>query len=95
MKDLKRIEVGEFNIKNAITLKELESKKEKAVISIEEFLKEKNTITLNIKKLNLFLNGVNLKVEQVDGVYRIYNEKSEFIGTGTIKNNILKRDIIV
>lgn len=95
MKDLKRIEVGEFNIKNAITLKELESKKGKAVISIEDFLKDKNTITLNIKKLNLFLNGVNLKVEQVDGVYRIYNEKNEFIGTGTIKNNILKRDIIV
>ena len=95
MKDLKRIEVGEFNIKNAITLKELENKKGKAVISIEDFLKDKNTITLNIKKLNLFLNGVNLKVEQVDGVYRIYNEKNEFIGTGTIKNNILKRDIIV
>ena len=56
------------------------------------FLKDKNTITLNIKKLNLFLNGVNLKVEQVDGVYRIYNEKNEFIGTGTIKNNILKRE---
>lgn len=95
MKDLKRIEVGEFNIKNAITLKELENKKGKAVISIEDFLKDKNTITLNIKNLNLFLNGVNLKVEQVDGVYRIYNEKNEFIGTGTIKNNILKRDIIV
>ena len=95
MKDLKRIEVGEFNIKNSITLKELEIKKEKAVISIEDFLKDKNTITLNIKKLNLFLNGVNLKVEQVDGVYRIYNEKNEFIGTGAIKNNILKRDIIV
>ena len=95
MKDLKRIEVGEFNIKNAITLKELESKKGKAVISIEDFLKDKNTIILNIKKLNLFLNGVKLKVEQVDGVYRIYNEKNEFIGTGTIKNNILKRDIIV
>ena len=95
MKDLKRIEVGEFNIKNSIKLKELEIKKEKAVISIEDFFKDKNTITLNIKKLNLFLNGVNLKVEQVDGVYRIYNEKSEFIGTGTIKNNILKRDIIV
>ena len=95
MKDLKRIEVGEFNIKNSITLKKLEIKKEKAVISIEDFLKDKNTITLNIKKLNLFLNGVNLKVEQVDGVYRIYNEKSEFIGTGTIKSNILKRDIIV
>ena len=95
MKELKRIEVGEFNIKNAITLKELESKKEKAIISIEEFLKDKQLINLNSKKVKLFLNGVNLEFKLEDGIYRIYNEKNEFIGTGTIKSNVLKRDIIV
>ena len=95
MKELKRIEVGEFNIKNAITLKELESKKEKALISIEEFLKDKQLINLNSKKVKLFLNGVNLEFKLEDGIYRIYNEKNEFIGTGTIKSNVLKRDIIV
>ena len=95
MKELKRIEVGEFNIKNAITLKELESKKEKALISIEEFLKDKQLINLNSKKVKLFLNGVNLEYKLEDEIYRIYNEKNEFIGTGTIKNNVLKRDIIV
>ena len=95
MKELKRIEVGEFNIKNAITLKELESKKEKAIISIEEFLKDKQLINLNSKKVKLFLNGVNLEFQLEDGIYRIYNEKNEFIGTGTIKSNVLKRDIIV
>ena len=95
MKDLKRIEVGEFNIKNAITLKELESKKEKAVIHIEEFLKDKPAINLNNKKIRLLLNGVNIKIDLKDGIYRIYNEEKEFIGTATIKNNILKRDIIV
>lgn len=95
MKELKRIEVGEFNIKNAITLKELESKKEKAIISIEEFLKDKQLINLNSKKVKMFLNGVNLEFKLEDGIYRIYNEKNEFIGTGTIKSNVLKRDIIV
>lgn len=95
MKELKRIEVGEFNIKNAITLKELESKKGKALISIEEFLKDKQLINLNSKKVKLFLNGVNLEFKLEDGIYRIYNEKNEFIGTGTIKSNVLKRDIIV
>lgn len=95
MKELKRIEVGEFNIKNAITLKELESKKEKAVIHIEELLKDKPAINLNNKKIRLLLNGVNIKSDLKDGIYRIYNEEKEFIGTATIKNNILKRDIIV
>ena len=95
MEELKRIEVGEFNIKNAITLKELESKKGKALISIEEFLKDKQLINLNSKKVKLFLNGVNLEFKLEDGIYRIYNEKNEFIGTGTIKSNVLKRDIIV
>ncbi len=95
MKELKRIEVGEFNIENAITLKELESKKGKALISIEEFLKDKQLINLNSKKVKLFLNGVNLEFKLEDGIYRIYNEKNEFIGTGTIKSNVLKRDIIV
>lgn len=95
MKDLKRIEVGDFNIKDAITLSKLEIQKEKAVISIEEFLKEKSIITLNCQKEKLFLNGVNLEYKLKDGIYRIYNAKDKFIGTGTIKNNALKRDIIV
>ena len=43
----------------------------------------------------MFLNGVNLEFKLEDGIYRIYNEKNEFIGTGTIKSNVLKRDIIV
>ena len=30
-----------------------------------------------------------------EGVYKIYNQKNEFIGTGTIKNKLLKRDIIL
>ena len=46
MKDLKRIEVGEFNIKNAITLKELESKKGKSSnINRRVFKRQKHNYT--------------------------------------------------
>ena len=45
-------------------------------------------------KLKLFLNGVKLTYNNKDGIYKIYN-KNRFIGIGTIKNKLLKRDIIV
>ncbi len=57
--------------------------------------KEKDNITLNDKKLELFLNGVNLEYNLQDDIYKIYNKEKEFIGIGKIKNNKLKRDVIL
>ena len=53
---------------------------------------EKIILEDNDKKF--FLNGVKIKVKHLDGIYRIYNNNN-FIGTGIVCNNILKRDIIV
>jgi len=44
--------------------------------------------------LQLFLNGVKLTWQVEDGIYKIYNN-GNFIGIGTVKNNLLKRDIII
>ena len=52
-------------------------------------------IKLDDRKLGLFLNGVMLTQKYDDGVYKIYNKTNEFVGTGTIQNNLLKRDIIL
>ena len=93
MKRLKRIQVGEFNIKDSVTVEELESNIGK-IISIEELFKDKDSINLNNRKLELFLNGVKLTQEYKDGIYRIYNNQ-KFIGIGVIENNLLKRDIII
>lgn len=100
MKELQRVTVGEFDIKNSITLDELEKNKnnidflEKKIIKFEELVINKDIINLSDKRLRLFLNGVNLNVNTKDEVYRIYyNDK--FIGTGTVKNKLLKRDIIL
>ena len=47
------------------------------------------------KKMELFLNGVKLKTDLKDGIYKIYNKDNMFIGTGEIKSKGLKRDVIM
>ena len=92
MKELNRTQVGEFKIEDAITIEELERKQ--TCITIEDYFRQNKNINLNEKKLQLFLNGVKLTWLLPDGVYKIYNNE-HFIGIGTVKNNLLKRDIIL
>ena len=92
MKELKRTQVGEFKIEDAITIEELEQKQ--ICITIEDYFRKNKNINLNEKKLQLFLNGVQLTWSRPDGVYKIYSS-GHFIGIGTIKNDLLKRDIII
>lgn len=102
MKSLKRIQVGDFKIEDSITIDELnniiqknELDKTKTIITLEKLFEKIPSIKLDNRKLELFLNGVMLTQKQNEGVYKIYNQKDEFIGTGTIKDNLLKRDIIL
>lgn len=103
MQNLNRIKVGSFCIEQAVSLKQIEEAVEfnkeefwkNNLITIEQFFKNKNKIVLDKRRLELFLNGVQITVKNKDEVYSIYNESNNFIGTGTIKNNLLKRDIIV
>ena len=102
MKSLKRIQVGDFKIEDSITIEELnniiqknELDKTKTIIILEKLFEKIPSIKLDNRKLELFLNGVMLTQKQNGGVYKIYNQKDEFIGTGTIKDNLLKRDIIL
>lgn len=96
MSDLKRLKVGNFNIKNSIVIDDSTDKSviEKNIITVEELFKDKEKVELEQKKLILFLNGVKLSNENKDDIYRIYSEK-RFIGLGIIKNSLLKRDIIL
>ena len=96
MKELKRIQVGEFNIKDSITIEELENQEivSNKFITIEKYFNDYEKIVLNERKLQLFLNGVQLTYELKDGIYKIYKE-NEFVGIGTVKNKLLKRDIIL
>lgn len=95
MKELERISVDNFKIEDSISLEEIESINiVDKIISIEEIFMDKQKIDLNDRKLELFLNGVQLTHEMSNGLYRIYNHDI-FIGLGIIKNNLLKRDVVI
>ena len=104
-KELKRTQVGEFYIKDAITINEFKEKLEKNdlsnIITIEQIFKDKNEINLQKKYLKQYINGVNLEITKINeklnyknDIYRIYVD-NKFIGLGTIENNILKRDLVI
>lgn len=95
MKELQRTKVNDFKIENAISLDDLDNTNiESKIISIEKIFKDKSKLELNDRKLELFLNGVQLTYELNDGVYRIYNN-NVFIGLGIVKNKLLKRDVVI
>ena len=96
MKELNRIKVGRFNISDAITIEKLENNIEEAkakIIQMEEFFKDLPAIYLDNKHLEKFLNGMLINNANKDGIYNIYSGK--YIGIGIIKDNELKRDIVI
>ena len=98
MKELERTKVGTFTINDSITIEELESNTEiakKYVITMEELLEATPEIILEDRKIELLLNGVLISIDKPDGIYKIYDKNNKFIGTGTINNKKIKRDVIV
>ena len=99
MKELNRVQVGQFNLNQAITVEELEKNKENEkflnqhLITVQNFFEKYSIVELKEEKLKLFLNGVQLTNNNDDGLYQIkvYNV---VVGIGTIKNKLLKREII-
>ena len=95
MAELERLKLGKFILKNAVSIDDLEKENiEKNIITIEEIFKNNEKINLTRKKLELFLNGVQITYDNPDGIYKIYCE-NKFIGTGTVKEKLLKRDVII
>lgn len=101
MKELIRTRVNRFSIDDSYTIEQLEENIENVkIISIEELFKENEKIVLDDEKLTLFLNGGRIRVGVGSlgdplKMATIYNSKNQFIGTGTVNKNILKRDIII
>ena len=95
MKELIRTKVDKFDIEDCIELDNLNFENIKNnIISIEEIFSKKQKIDINDRKLELFLNGIKLTYNEKEDIYRIYNN-SKFIGIGIVKNNLLKRDVVI
>ena len=101
MKELKRLQVGEFYLKDAIKIEEFEENlnhkefMDKHFITIENYFSKYPELMLEDKKISLLLNGVQLTCKQKDGIYRIYNQSHQFIGLAILKEELLKREIMI
>ena len=93
MKALNRIKVDKFKIEKSFTIEEIE-KGNYNLLKMEDLFNEIPSISLNTRKLELFLNGVSLSFELEDGIYNIYSN-DKYIGLGIVKDNLLKRDVII
>lgn len=95
MKELNRVQVGQFNLNQAITVEELEKNKENEkflnqhLITVQNFFEKYPIVELKEEKLKLFLNGVQLTNNNDDGLYQI-KVNNVVVGIGTIKNKLLK-----
>ena len=99
MKELNRLQVGEFYIKDAVTISEMKEKIEAGnlenIITIEEIFKNNPQIQLEQEQIEPYINGVKINTEKTNGVYRIYKTDGTFIGLGIIENSKLKRDLVI
>ena len=100
MKNLRRTIVGEFKIEDAFKINEIKEKTENNdysyIIPVEKIFENKPKIELSDKELQRFLNGVKILAKGYENteVCRVYAD-NKFIGTGIIKENTLKRDIVL
>lgn len=101
MCELNRKKVGDFDIENAITVEQLKNSFDNPdflntyFVSIEKLFESYPEIFLNDLNIKKFLNGVKLSgfSDFKDSLVRIYFNNS-FIGIATLKNGVLKRDIV-
>ncbi len=99
MKELNRTQVGQFELKQSVTIEDIEQNKDNEefwnehVITMQKFFENYPDIKLEEKKLALFLNGVQLTYNKLDGLYQI-KINDNVIGIGTVNNKLLKREII-
>lgn len=92
MAELVRTKVDNFKIEDSCSLEMSENEIKNKIISIEEIFK--NNEKIEIKDIEKLLNGVIIKANKPDGVYKLYYNQ-RFLGLGTVQNNGLKRDIII
>ena len=92
MQNLEREKVSNFALDKSYTLEDVENNRFN-LIKMEEIFKDFPSIELNSRKLELFLNGVNLSFDLEDGLYNIYNNQ-KYVGLGIVTQKLLKRDVI-
>lgn len=95
MTDLCRTNAAGFELKECLSLDEIQSLCDKGeidnvIIPIERVFESYPKITLTEKQTSLFLNGVKLSLPFEEGILRVYSFDNVFLGLGFFENDLLK-----
>lgn len=93
MTELRRTQIGDFTIDQAVKISDV---KEDKIITLEDLVDKE--VTIKKDKLFKLVNGMELYVNEPNGVYKIYIDNytsKKFIGIGILKEKYLKREIIL
>ena len=95
MTDLCRTNAAGFELKECLSLDEIQSLCDKGeidnvIIPIERVFESYPKITLTEKQTSLFLNGVKLSLPFEEGILRVFSFDNVFLGLGFFENDLLK-----
>lgn len=91
MSALKRVQAGGFTIDTAVKLSELEEDKEKYILDLEIPLRKFSIIELNEEDGRRYINGIKLKTDMPDGMYRLYIE-GKLYGVCRVRDNVIRSE---
>ncbi|MBE5743370.1 MAG: tRNA pseudouridine(55) synthase TruB [Clostridiales bacterium] len=91
MTKLKRIKSGAFTLENAVTEQDLiELKDLKSLLIKPDKMVDFKSIHLDEYSSSELASGRPFKIDEKDGVYKVYDNLSSFIGIGIVNENALK-----
>lgn len=97
MNALERTATGPFNLSNCIQLESLDKDNiSQYILSLDEVLKDFESIIVNEKLAKLLINGVLVKDKSLidyiaeNKIYRVYDSQEHLLGLGTKKNDSFK-----
>lgn len=95
LKNLTRLRVGDFDLKNSLTLDEIKKFGADCLLPIEDCLKHLPTFELNERRIRAFINGLPTTVNAPDEkVLRVISGE-KFLGVGRIERGELKSSKII
>ena len=95
LKNLLRLRVGDFDLKNSLTFDEIKSFCADCLLPIENCLKHLPTYELDERRIRAFMNGLPTTVHAPDEKFLRIISGEKFLGVGRIENNELRSSKIV
>lgn len=90
MSGLVRTESGAFNIENSVQTKFLTPENFSDYIIKTQDVLSFESIYPTASEAKKLLNGLSVKCEKTDGIYKLFDASGEFYGLAEVKSNVLK-----